>query len=272
MSSDARGEGRSPSERVPGTIVVYGRRAVLEALAEPRVEVLGVRVDRQVPASFGSELDAACRARGVAVEAVSLAEINRLTGDPRQDQGVAARIRLTHVLELESFVQSLGGSAAARPVRVLAIDAITNPQNVGMIVRSVVAFGLDGLLWPQVGCPWVSGLIIKASAACVYRCPILRCGALEEGLWTLQRAGFLVYGLDAEGEQDLHALRPAHRAVFVLGSETAGLSASVRATLDARVRIDMAAGVDSLNAAVAAGIVCFCAARGRAPTPTPGRG
>ena len=163
-------------------LVVFGRRAVLEALAEPGSRWSSPPPRGMDPPAFRKELAAACRARGLQLELLPESEIHALTGEPRHDQGVALRLRLTRVVDVEVFVASRKGRAARSPVRVLALDGVTNPQNVGMIVRSVVAAGLDGLLWPRIGSPWVSGLVIKASASALYRCPIVRCDSLAEGL------------------------------------------------------------------------------------------
>ena len=115
--------------------------------------------------------------------------------------------------------------------------------------------------WPTRGCPWINGLVVKASAATVFRCPIHVCDELVAGLWQLQGAGYRVYGLVADGEHDIFALEPARHGVFVVGSETQGLAPAVVETLDHTVRIPMRGEVESLNAAVAASLVCFLTRR-----------
>ena len=240
-------------------ITVYGRRAVLEALAAKTVETIAVTVAQETPAPFRKELAGACRARGVEPTVANFAEVGRLSGDARNDQGVVARIRLMNVTEVDAFVQGLTGAAAARPVRIIALDAVTNPQNIGMIVRSAAAAGIDAILWPGAGSPWVSGLIIKASAATVYGFAIIRCHTLAEGLYELKAAGFTLFGLASEAGANLFELRPPHRAAFVVGSETEGLSPEIDALMDERLSIPMAPGIESLNVAAAATLVCFAA-------------
>jgi 23S rRNA (guanosine2251-2'-O)-methyltransferase len=245
-------------------LTVYGRRAVVEALAAETVDVLAVAAARDLPAGFRAELAEACAARGVEVERRSADEINRLSGDARQDQGVAARIRLTLVEDASRFIERFR-AAPAGGARLVALDGVTNPQNVGMIVRSAVASGMDGMLWPAQGSPWVSGLIIKASAASVYRCRIVKAGALADGLAALQAAGMRLCGLVMRGGAPIHSWRPPTRAVFIVGHETEGLSGTVEAMLDERISIPMHGGIESLNAAVAASILCFRAAGESAP-------
>lgn len=243
------------------SITVYGRRAVMEALDAPDVGVDFVRVAEQVPGEFRAELTERCRRHEVELEKSNYAGVTKLSGDTRHDQGVVARITLNNVIEIEDWTATLHGKRAAVPTRLLAMDTITNPQNLGMIVRSAVAAGVSGILWPRVGCPWVNGLVIKASAATVYRVPIVVCHDLASAIGHLQGVGFHAAGLEAEGGSDLFEHRPKHRAVFVIGSETTGISAEVSELLDERLEIPMAGGVESLNAAVAAALVCFHAMR-----------
>ncbi len=164
------------------------------------------------------------------------------------------------VIEVEAFLEASKGQAARRPSRVIALDGVTNSQNVGMVVRSVVGAGLDGILWPMIGQPWINGLVVRAATGSIFECPILRCESLTLGLAALQAAGFSCVGLAADAEQSLFSVEPSHRSVFVLGSESAGLSEDVCGILDQTVSIPMAGPLDSLNVAVAAGLVCFHAA------------
>ncbi len=241
-------------------IVVFGRHPVLDALASEHVEVSLVRFAKGTPTQDRKLLVSACRERDVSIEEVSREELSRWTHAARHDQGIAARIRLLAVTEVDAFLAAATGRSARRPLRLLALDGVTNSQNVGMVVRSVVGAGLDGLVWPTVGQPWVNGLVVRAAVGSVFACPILRCGSLVEGLAALQAAGFSLYGLDAGGDRDLFAVEPDHRSVFVLGSEARGLSDDVAGMIDERLSIPMAGPLESLNVAVAAGLVAYHAA------------
>lgn len=249
-------------KRGHGRVVVFGRRAVMEALTHPkedvRVEVL--RASRDLPAPFRKELAATARSLDVTLELVSAAEVRALSGEPRHDQGVVAQVHLERLSDVASFIEAGKGKAARRPRRLITLDGVTNSQNIGMIVRSAVATGMDGMLWPLVGSPWINGLTIKASAGFIYRAPLIRCDTLAEGLFALKAAGYAVFGLTGKGDTSLFELEVPHRAIFVVGSETAGISDEVAALLDASLRIPMAPGVDSLNVAVAASLACFKAA------------
>lgn len=197
---------------------------------------------------------------GVPLEEVSRDELTRRTAAARHDQGIAARVRLRNVIELEAFLARQTGTAARQPLRVLGLDGVTNSQNVGMVVRSVVGAGLSGFLWPNVAQPWVNGLVVRAAAGAIFECPILRCDSIECALVALHAAGFSSYGLDAAATSSIFEIDLPHRAAFVLGGESLGLSEGVRTQLDALVSIPMGGRLESLNVAVAAGLVAFRAA------------
>jgi 23S rRNA (guanosine2251-2'-O)-methyltransferase len=256
-------------------VVVFGRHPVLEALRSDRVEVESVHVAQGAAPELRRVVQSEAERAGVPCERTSREVLSRLTQASRHDQGVAARVRLLNVTEVEAWLSEATGRGARRPLRALALDGVTNSQNVGMVVRSVVGAGLDGLLWPVVGQPWVNGLVVRAAAGALFECPIVRCGTLVEGLAALQASGFEVFGLDGAAEESLFDVPPPHRSAFVLGSESDGISEMVRGLLDRRVAIPMAGRLESLNVAVAAGLVCFHAAgliRGRGgDTPVVGR-
>ncbi|MEZ4334600.1 MAG: RNA methyltransferase [Myxococcota bacterium] len=248
---------RRDAQRGASGIVVFGRHPVEAALDSQGVQVEGVAVLRSRPGPERDRLRKRCEAHGVPFEEIARSAMDALTGAPRHDQGIAARVRLSRVGGLDAVVAASRGRGARRPVRLLALDGVTNSQNVGMVVRSLVAAGFDGLLWPRVGQPWINGLVVRAAVGAIFECPIVLCDALPDGLGRLQGAGFRVLGLAAGAVTTLFASQPPHRAVYVLGSESQGLSGEVEALLDERLSIPMQSGVESLNVAVAAGLVCY---------------
>lgn len=238
-------------------ITVFGRHPVEAALRSEWAEVASVHGVRTLPPLERATLRQLCLEKSVPYEEISRPALDGITGAPRHDQGVAARVRMLRVMELDALIAETKGRGARQPMRVLALDGVTNSQNVGMVVRSVVAAGFDGLLWPMKGQPWVNGLVVRAAAGAIFGCPIVLCDELAAGLALLQGAGFSSFGLDAGASQSLFELIPPHRAVFVLGSESRGLSPAVEALLDGRLSIPMSGPVESLNVAVAAGLVCY---------------
>ena len=242
-------------------ITVFGRHPVEAALLSQYAEVARVEIVRARPPAERETIRKLCNARDVPFEEISRQAMDAVTGAPRHDQGLAARVRLLRVMELDALIAATKGRAARQPMRVLALDGVTNSQNVGMVVRSVVAAGFDGLLWPMIGQPWVNGLVVRAAVGSIFECPIALCENLAAGLSQLQGAGFACFGLAASASESLFDHVLPHRAVFVLGSESQGLSPAVAELLDQRLSIPMQGSVESLNVAVAAGLVCY-AARG----------
>ncbi len=246
------------------TISLYGRRAVLESIIAQREGALTVelvRIAQSLPQNIQREFQDAAASVEAAFEVTSLHEVGMLSHDPRNDQGVAARIHLDRVMTVDAFAEGLTGTRAAHPTRMIAADSITNPQNIGMIVRAALGAGFDAILWPRHGCPWVNGLVVKASAGTVLRATIVTCDTIAEGVSALQGSGFKVIGLDASASGSIWSIAVPHRAVYVVGSELEGIAADVQAVLDEMISIPMAPGVESLNAATAAAVLCFAVMR-----------
>ncbi|MDX2852508.1 MULTISPECIES: 23S rRNA (guanosine(2251)-2'-O)-methyltransferase RlmB [Streptomycetaceae] len=148
---------------------------------------------------------------------------------------------------------------------IMALDGVTDPRNLGAVVRSVAAFGGHGVVVPERRAAGMTAGAWKTSAGTAAQVQVARATNLTRTLEAYQKAGLTVVGLAADGEielQDLEAL--AGPVVVVAGSEGKGLSRLVGETCDLRVRIPMPGGAESLNAGVAAGIVLYEASRRRA--------
>jgi 23S rRNA (guanosine2251-2'-O)-methyltransferase len=247
---------RSPKDTF---ITVYGRKPVLEALDDR-----ALRVDKVVLAEglrgqpVQAILDSA-RKRGVPVQRASAHRVKVLAGNGRHDQGVLADVVAPRMAPVAEFT---GALAPGAPAAVLVLDRLTNPANVGMILRSATAAGLDGVLLPRRGLPAIDPLVVKASAGVAFRAPVLRSATVEEGCAALADAGFTLYGLDAGGDSLLDATLP-DRVALVLGNETDGLSESVRPLLDGLLAIPMRGGVESLGVASAGAVAAFELSRRR---------
>ncbi|GIX30407.1 MAG: RNA methyltransferase [Porticoccaceae bacterium] len=235
-------------------LTIYGRKPVLEALRHPEVEIWRLHLAEDLkPTAILDEILALARRRGVEIARHSRRRLAHISGDGRQDQGVAADLRLPGYGTSEAFLER----AADRPFRLLALDGVTNPQNLGMIIRSVAASPLDGLLLPRRGCAPLCPLAVKASAGALFRARILRCERLAPALADFAAAGAEICVLASDAEQSIADHRPGPRTLYVLGSETAGVSPEVSRLAAGRLRIPMANGVESLNVAVTAALVAF---------------
>jgi 23S rRNA (guanosine2251-2'-O)-methyltransferase len=240
---------RSPKDTF---ITVYGRMPVLEALDDTALRVDKVILAEDLRGEPVRAILSAARARGVRVERASAHRVKVLAGNGRHDQGVLADVVAPRMEPVDEFLARIGSGAA----RVLVLDRLTNPANVGMILRSATAAGLDGVLLPRRGLPAIDPLVVKASAGVAFRAPVLRAATAEEGCAALRDGGFAVLGLHASGASLLDAELP-RRVALVLGNETGGLSAGVREVCDGLLAIPMEGGVESLNVASAGAVAAF---------------
>jgi 23S rRNA (guanosine2251-2'-O)-methyltransferase len=256
MDHEGSQKARSPKDTF---ITVYGRKPVLEALDDGSLRVDKVVVAEGLRGEPVRAILAAARDRGVPVQRATAHRVKVLAGNGRHDQGVLADIVAPRMAPVDEFLAALDRAA---PASVLVLDRLTNPANVGMILRSATAAGMDGVLLPRRGLPSIDPLVIKASAGVAFRAPVLRSATVEEGCDALAAAGFAVYGLDAHGDSLLDADLP-ERVALVLGNETDGLSESVRPHLDGMLAIPMHGGVESLGVASAGAVVAFELARRR---------
>jgi 23S rRNA (guanosine2251-2'-O)-methyltransferase len=238
----------SPRDRF---VTVYGRNPVIEVLDDPGLVVDKVVLAEGVRGRGIGEIIGLARDRGVPLQRASAERVKKLAGNGRQDQGVFADVVAPRMRPLADALDDV----TLR--RVLLLDGLTTPANVGMILRTATAAGIDGVVVPRRGVASIDPLVVKASAGVAFRAPILKAATAAGAAEALAAAGFHLVGLAADGPSSLfEATWPEHVA-FVLGSETAGVSAEVAEHVRSWVSIPMAGGVESLNVAAAAAVVCF---------------
>jgi 23S rRNA (guanosine2251-2'-O)-methyltransferase len=165
---------RSPKDTF---ITVYGRKPVQEALDDADLHVDKVVLADDARGEPVRAILAAARARGVPVQRATAHRVKVLAGNGRHDQGVLADVVAPRMQPVDEFLLDLGNDPAA----VLVLDGVTNPANVGMVLRSATAAGLDGVLLPRRGVPAIDPLVVKASAGVAFRAPVLRAATAEEG-------------------------------------------------------------------------------------------
>ncbi|MEM0954496.1 MAG: RNA methyltransferase [Pseudomonadota bacterium] len=235
-------------------ITVYGRKPVLETLRDPSLQCTRLHLaDSNKPAPILKEMRALADGRGVDVVVHGKRELSRISRKGSQDQGVALDVHCPAFRSLEDYL----AVSPSQSTRVLAVDGVTNPQNVGMLVRSAVAGGINAILWPRSGNAALGPLAVKASAGTLFRAPLVRCHDLTQALCDCQAQGFQVCLLDGNANCSLFETTFTTPTIFVLGNETTGPSDEVRAQADLHCAIPMANGVESLNVAVTAALVAF---------------
>ena len=232
-------------------ITIYGRHSVMEALEDETVRFHKLHLAKSnKPDGIITKMIALAEAKGIAIEEHDKAKLSRISKNAKQDQGVAADIIAPNYKEAKAFFAD-----APKTYRLLALDQIHNPQNLGMIVRSAAAGSIDGIILPKKGSAKLSPLVMKASAGTLFKIDILYCDSLEEVLEGLGDTA--IYALSSHAKQTIHELEPAARSIFVLGNESEGVSDSVTQLCNASLSIPMNRGVESLNVAVTAALIAF---------------
>jgi 23S rRNA (guanosine2251-2'-O)-methyltransferase len=241
--------------------LVAGRNPVVECLragapATALYVALGIDVDDRVTEAVRMAAD-----RGISVLEVQRGELDRLTGGAVH-QGLGLQVPPYSYAHPEDLLATAVDSG--EPPLLVALDGVTDPRNLGAVIRSAAAFGAHGVVVPQRRGAGLSAVAWRASAGVAARLPVARATNLTRTLRDWAGEGLMVVGLDADGTVTLDDLDLATGPlVVVVGSEGRGLSRLVRETCDATVSIPMASGVESLNASVAAGVVLADVARRR---------
>jgi len=236
-------------------LTVYGRKPVLEALLDPNLDCYRLHLaDSNKSAAILDQITALASQRGAELLVHDKRALSRISRNGKHDQGVAADILCPKFSDLESF---LAAPPVAAEQRLLALDGISNPANVGMIIRSAVAGGIDGILWSKAGNADLGPLVIKASAGTLFRAPLIFCDNLSTALQQLQQSHYRVLVLNANAEQQLGTHTLSGKRVYVLGNESDGVSAAVAEIADSDLAIPMQNGVESLNVAVSAALIAY---------------
>ncbi|HTW15430.1 MAG TPA: 23S rRNA (guanosine(2251)-2'-O)-methyltransferase RlmB [Nocardioides sp.] len=245
---------------------IAGRNSVVEALREG-VPVVGVYV------ADGAERDGRLREafslaaeRGVSLLEVSKNELDRLT-QGAVHQGLAAKIPPYEYAHPDDLLDA--ADANGEPPLVVALDQVTDPRNLGAIVRSAAGFGAHGVVIPERRAASMTASAWKTSAGAAARIPVAQTVNLVRQLKAYQEAGLMVVGLAADGDVTLPELVAPEGLgdgplVVVVGAEGGGLSRLVAETCDQLVSIPMANQLESLNAGVAASVTLYAIAEARA--------
>ena len=242
--------------------LIAGRNSVVEALrAEIPATTLYVAAMIDIDDRVRESITLATQ-RALPILEVSRQEVDRLT-DGAIHQGVALQIpqyQYAHPDDLIARAQDAG-----EPPLIVALDGVTDPRNLGAVIRSAAAFGAHGVLVAERRSAGMTAGAWKTSAGAAARIPVAQAGNLTRALEAYQKQGLVVVGLAADGTADLASLDSGNDPlVLVIGSEGKGISRLVEQTCDLTVRIPIAAATESLNAGVAAAIALYEVAQRRA--------
>lgn len=231
-------------------ITLYGRNVAVEVLRDDAVQIHKLHLSKSNRSDETiEEIMALAEMRGVEIKYHTKESLSRISKNSAQDQGVAIDVVSQNYRSASNIATDLPDT-----FRLLALDGINNPQNLGMIVRSAAASRIDGIVLPRRNSTKLSPLVMKASAGTLFKIPIYYCEDISEILGLRDTA---IITLSSHAKDDIHSLKIPSRAIFVLGNESEGVSDAVMRASTHSVSIPMYRGVESLNVAVTAGIVSF---------------
>ncbi len=238
--------------------VIYGIHAVAEALKARGRGFEYVAVSRERHDGRVQRVIAECHAAGVPVRTISREELDRLAGSTSH-QGVLAVTSGKQYVDVDDLLQERRGQHAF----LLVLDGVEDPHNLGAIVRTADAAGVDGIILPERRAVGVTGTVAKASAGASEHVPMARVTNISRTLEELKKRNVWTVGLDERGGQNYDAIDYNMDCALVLGAEGKGLHDLVRRSCDFVVSIPMLGQVSSLNVSVAAAVVMYEAARQR---------
>ena len=248
MAEDSK-EYREKKAFFEKVITLYGRNVVIEMLQEQNIEIHKLHMaNSNKPDGAIKKILLLAKERGIEITKHDKNALSRISKNAKQDQGVAIDIiskTYAHAREIQKLSS----------YRLIALDGIHNPQNLGMIVRSCAAGNVDGIILPKKNSAKISPLVVKASAGTLFKLPIYYCDTLESALREVEDAD--IYALSLEAKESIYDLKEGKKSIYVLGNESEGVSPEVEKICNKKLIIPMNRGVESLNVAVTAALIAF---------------
>ncbi|ALP33569.1 23S rRNA (guanosine(2251)-2'-O)-methyltransferase RlmB [Corynebacterium pseudotuberculosis] len=258
LEKQRRDQGRHKKEETAELVV--GRNPVVECLhSKVPATSLYIAEGTKNDARLSEAVQMAHR-RGIPLIEVARHELDRMTGNGMH-QGIGLQIPPYKYVEVYDLITQAKDSG--EPGMIVVLDNITDPRNLGAVIRSVAAFGGHGVVIPERRSASVTAVAWRTSAGTAARLPVAKATNITRALKEFQQNGYQVVGLDAGGDATLDTYDGKSPVVIVVGSEGKGISRLVRETCDSIMSIPMARWVESLNASVAAGVVLSEFARQR---------
>jgi 23S rRNA (guanosine2251-2'-O)-methyltransferase len=239
---------RSPEERRPDTLWIYGIHAVSAALANPRRDIRRLLVTPNAAQRLG----ALASRPGITAEPATPRDLDRLLGPDTVHQGAAVEA---------APLASAGIEALTNARLVVILDQITDPHNVGAIMRSAVAFAADAVVTTGRHAAIETGTLAKAASGALDRIAWIEVPNLARALEEIGAMGFTRVGLDSEATTDIEDAMVGERIALVLGAEGKGLRRLTRDTCDALARLAVPGAIASLNVSNAAVLALYIASR-----------
>lgn len=249
----------SPDRKIGGPtrdeVWLYGTHAVLAALANEERRCKRLVLTEDARASVEKKLSKIKALQSLAPEVMPKQAIGSLLPPGAVHQGIALLADPLPAFRLDALLDSTKGKAGAV---IVLLDQVTDPQNVGAVLRSAAAFGAEAVLLPNRHAPATTGTLAKAASGGLERVPLIHVPNLARAMETLKEADFWCVGLDADAETPLQDLERGGRTALVLGAEGTGLRRLTRAHCDFLARLPIHRGAtESLNVAAATAVALY---------------
>jgi|GEM_PF-268314 len=242
----------TPAEENPD--IIYGRHAVEAVLNSDRsINRIWVTARLRYSSDFLPLIDEA-KAAGAVIDEVDNTRLDRITDNGRH-QGIAVQVSAYEYADLDELLVSIK-EKTTEPVIVIA-DGITDPHNLGAIIRSAAALGAQALVIPQRRAAGITATVAKVAAGTLEILPVARVVNLNRALEQIKEAGFWVYGTMTDSGNAIHKTKFSGAIALVIGAEGEGLSLSIQKNCDFIVSIPLEGKVESLNASVATGMALY---------------
>lgn len=243
-------------EAVPSEDIVAGRHPVLEALKAGRT-INKILLAEGAEGGSLAEIVGKARAAGIVIQTVPRAHLTKTAGD--RHQGVMAYVAPYPYVELEEIVARKTGYAPL----VILIDEVSDPHNLGAIIRTAEAAGVQGVVIPKRRAVPLTGVVSKAAAGALEYIPVCRVTNLVQSIERLKALGYWIVGTSVDGHKQYTEVDYTGPTVIVIGAEGKGLSRLVQERCDFIVRLPMLGQLQSLNASVATGVLLYEVVRQR---------
>ena len=244
---------RSFSPDNSSAVILYGRHPVTAAILNPHRQIQTLFATKET----AEELQNLCRQTKRPRELVKIIdkkELERLLSPEAVHQGFAAKV---HPLPAYSLEEICDMAQSKTNCHVLILDQVTDPQNIGAIIRSCVAFDTLALIVQDKNSPTESGAMAKASAGMIEHLPVCRATNLSRAIAQLKDAGFWTIGMDGYAKTTISELKKGGKNAIIMGSEGKGMRRLVEESCDITVRLPISEKVESLNVSTAAAIVLY---------------
>ena len=229
-------------------LILYGHHAVFAALKNKKRKIIKLLITPDnvltLKKNFGE----------ISHQVVSKKELEKIVPTNAVHQGFALITKPLEPPFLSDFLSEIKDDAKSR---ILILDQVTDPQNVGAIIRSAAAFHTDAVIVQDKNAPFESGAMAKAAAGALELVPMLRETNLSRTIETLKKAGFWVVGMDGYAKQKIDEVDKNAKLAIIMGSEGTGMRRLIEEACDITVRLEINKDVESLNVSTAAAIVLY---------------